>query len=282
MLRGKMVSFSNIFCCCCFHSLDTRIVSLGFTSTSSRKLYFENQKGTVLMANICTKRKCLFFPNNFSLFSLVSLFVSLFRCFQGRRRTSTAAWALSGTWFPRSPRVKRTSHSEAPSWRRAMQHKRQLGVADGDVGFALSKSRNYVPESAQSAVDVLRLPWKQRKRETRENNEKLFGKNKHFRFVHLFVIKTVPFCGRGHASRTTMVDPKVYPRNKHASWKRFLRCFRESSPLRAHIQRTCSEEAPCLHHPTPLRRIECRWNLLPPEQPRVVISYSQGYCFDNK
>ena len=38
---------------------------------------------------------------------------------------------------------------------------------------------------------------------------------------------------------------------------------------------TCSEAAPCLHHPTPLRRIECRWNLLPPEQPREVILYSQ-------
>ena len=46
-------------------------------------------------------------------------------------------------------------------------------------------------------------------------------------------------------------------------------------PTRAHIKRTCSEAAPCLHHPTPLRRIECRWNLLPPEQPRVVIPYSQ-------
>ena len=52
-------------------------------------------------------------------------------------------------------------------------------------------------------------------------------------------------------------------------------CFRESSLTRAHIQRTCSEAALCLHHPTPLRRIECRWNLLPPEQPRVVIPYSQ-------
>ena len=33
-----------------FHSLDTRIVSLCFTinSTSSKKLYFENQKGTVI------------------------------------------------------------------------------------------------------------------------------------------------------------------------------------------------------------------------------------------
>ena len=49
----------------------------------------------------------------------------------------------------------------------------------------------------------------------------------------------------------------------------------EGSPLRAHIQRTWSEAAPCLHHPTPLRRIECRCNFLPPEQPRVVIPHSQ-------
>ena len=51
--------------------------------------------------------------------------------------------------------------------------------------------------------------------------------------------------------------------------------FGQVRPQRTQIRRACFEAAPCLHHPTPLRRIECRWNLLPPEQPRVVIPYSQ-------
>ena len=46
-------------------------------------------------------------------------------------------------------------------------------------------------------------------------------------------------------------------------------------PTRAQIQQTCSEAALCLHYPIPIRRIECRWNLLPLEQPRVVTPHSQ-------
>ena len=34
------------------------------------------------------------------------------------------------------------------------------------------------------------------------------------------------------APRTTMVDPKVYPRNKHTSWKSFLWCFWASPPIK--------------------------------------------------
>ena len=72
-----------------------------------------------------------------------------------------------------------------------------------------------------------------------------------------------------------MVDPKGYPRNKHASWKPFLWCF--MGPL-AHKSTDTTDlfrGSSLPTSPTPLRRIECRLNLLPPEQPRVVIPYSQ-------
>ena len=38
-----------------------------------------------------------------------------------------------------------------------------------------------------------------------------------------------------------MVDPKVYPRNKHASWKRFLWCFMGTL---AHKEHTYNELGP--------------------------------------
>ena len=77
------------------------------------------------------------------------------------------------------------------------------------------------------------------------------------------------------APHTTMADPKVYPRNKHASWKRFLRCFWASPPTKDTDATDLFRGSSLPTSPTPLRRIECRWNLLPPEQTRVVIPYSQ-------
>ena len=76
-------------------------------------------------------------------------------------------------------------------------------------------------------------------------------------------------------TRTTMVDPKDYSRNKHASWKRFLQVLLGSSPTKSTHITNLFRGSSLPTSPDPLRRIECHWNLLPPEQPRVVIPYSQ-------
>ena len=81
------------------------------------------------------------------------------------------------------------------------------------------------------------------------------------------------FCG-GHLVQQWLILGIIPGTNMHPG-NVFCGALWESSPTRAHIQRTWSEAAPCLHHPTPLRRIECRWNLLPPEQPRVVKLFLQ-------
>ena len=72
-----------------------------------------------------------------------------------------------------------------------------------------------------------------------------------------------------------MVDPKDYPRNKHAPWKRFLLVLLGRSPTKSTDTTDLFRGSSLPTSPTPLRRIECRWNLLPPEQPRVVTPYSQ-------